>query len=45
MDIPNIGSFKTKVNVHNKNVELSWTLMSLPLYMVSEINRLIELKF
>jgi predicted AAA+ superfamily ATPase len=45
MDIPNIGSFKTKVNVRNKNVELSWTLMSLPLYMVSEINRLIELKF
>ncbi len=44
MDLPNIGSFKTKVNVPNKNAELSWTLLSLPLYMVSELRRIIELK-
>ena len=44
MDIPNIGSFETKINVPNKNAELSWTLLSLPLYMVSELRRIIELK-
>ena len=44
MDLPNIGSFETKINVPNKNAELSWTLLSLPLYMVSELRRIIELK-
>ena len=43
MDLPNIGSFETKMNVPNKNTELSWTLLSLPLYMVSELKRLIDL--
>ncbi len=45
MDLPNIGSFETKINVPNKNAELSWTLLSLPLYMVSELRRIIDLKF
>ena len=45
MDLPNIGSFETKINLPNKNTELSWTLLSLPLYMVSELRRIIELKF
>ena len=45
MDIPTIGSFKTRINAPNKNAELSWTLLSLPLYMVSELRRIIDLKF
>lgn len=44
MDLPNIGSFETKINVPNKNAELYWTLLSLPLYMVSELRRIIELE-
>jgi len=44
MDLPNIGSFDTKMNVPNKNAALYWSLMSLPLYMVSELRRLIDLK-
>jgi len=44
MDLPTIGSFKTRINVPNKNAELSWTLLSLPLYMVSELRRIIDLK-
>jgi len=44
MDLPNIGSFETKVNVPNKNTELSWSLLSLPLYMVSELRRIIDTK-
>jgi len=44
MDLPSLGSFKTKVNVSTKNPELSWTLLSLPLYMVSELRRIIELE-
>ena len=45
MDLPNIGNFKTKINAPNKNANLSWTLLSLPLYMISELRRIIELKF
>jgi predicted AAA+ superfamily ATPase len=43
MDLPNSGRFSTKINVPDKNVELSWTLLSLPLYLVSELRRLIDL--
>jgi uncharacterized protein len=43
MDLPNLGRFKTKMNIPGKTVELCWTLMSLPLYMVSELRRLIDL--
>jgi predicted AAA+ superfamily ATPase len=43
MDLPNSGRFNTKINVPDKNVELSWTLLSLPLYLVSELRRLIDL--
>lgn len=42
MDIPNIGNFKTKVNVPGKNAEIVWTLISLPLFMVSELGRIID---
>lgn len=42
MDIPNTGNFKTKVNVPGKNKELNWTLISLPLYMVSELGKIID---
>ena len=45
MDLPGIGSFETKINVPNKSAKLSWSLLSLPLYMVSELRRLIDLKF
>jgi len=44
MDLPTIGSFKTRINVPNKNAELSWALLSLPLYMVSELSRILDLK-
>ncbi len=43
MDIPSRGAFNTKVNAPAKNAEISWNLMSLPLYMVSELKRLIAL--
>ncbi|MEI6049800.1 MAG: AAA family ATPase [Bacteroidota bacterium] len=42
MDLPSKGSFHVKMNVPAKDAELSWTLMSLPLYMVSELKRLID---
>ncbi|MBU0764783.1 MAG: AAA family ATPase [Bacteroidetes bacterium] len=45
MDLPNIGSFKTGITVSHKTTELSWTLLSLPLYMVSELKRIVDLKF
>jgi len=43
MDLPSYGNFKTKINAPNKNAELNWSLLSLPLYMVSEIRRMIDL--
>ena len=44
MDLPSFGKFKTKINAPNKNAELNWSLLSLPLYMVSELKRFIDLK-
>jgi len=44
MDLPNKGQFKTKVNAPGTNAELSWNLLSFPLYMVSELKRLIDLE-
>jgi len=44
MDLPSFGKFKTKINAPNKNAELNWSLLSLPLYMVSELRRIIDLK-
>lgn len=44
MDLPSFGEFKTKINVPNKIAELNWSLLSLPLYMVSELRRIIDLK-
>lgn len=43
MDLPSSGRFNTKMNIPDRDVELSWTLLSLPLYMVSELRRLIDL--
>ncbi len=43
MDLPGKGSFTTRVNVPGKNPDLHWTLLSLPLYLVSEIKRFIDL--
>ncbi len=43
MDLPNKGIFNAKVNVPDKNGEIRWSLLSLPLYMVSELNRLLEI--
>lgn len=42
MDMPSSGIFKTKVNAPGKNPELTWKLISLPLYMVSELKRLLD---
>jgi uncharacterized protein len=41
MDLPTIGNFNTQINILNKTAELSWTLLSLPLYMVSELRRIL----
>jgi len=43
MDLPSIGSFKTGINVPGKKSQLTWKLLSLPLYMVSETGRIVEL--
>jgi uncharacterized protein len=42
MDIPSKGMFNTKINAPGKIAEISWNLLSLPLYMVSELKRLID---
>jgi predicted AAA+ superfamily ATPase len=44
MDLPSMGGFTTGLNVGKKPCKLSWNLLSLPLYMVSELKRIIELK-
>ena len=44
MDLPSFRNFKTKINALNKNAELNWSLLSLPLYEVSELRRIIDLK-
>jgi predicted AAA+ superfamily ATPase len=44
MDTPSLGNFKTKINIPKRNEELSWNLLSLPLYMVSELRRIMDLK-
>jgi uncharacterized protein len=41
MDLPTIGNFNSRINMPNKNAELSWRLLSLPLYMVSELKRIL----
>jgi uncharacterized protein len=43
MDLPSIGTFKTGISIPNPKAELSWTLLSLPLYMVSELKRILDL--
>ncbi len=43
MDLPTMGTFNSKVKAPGKNTGLSWKLMSLPLYMVSELKRIIDL--
>jgi predicted AAA+ superfamily ATPase len=44
MDTPSFGTFNSKVSSSGINKELSWKLLSLPLYMVSELKRLIDLE-
>jgi len=44
MDLPSMGNFHSKVNVTGPDNEITWTLLSLPLYMVSELKRLIDLE-
>lgn len=44
IDRPSAGNFTTGINSANKNSELVWTLVSLPLYMVCEIGRILDLK-
>ena len=45
VDMPSIATLRNDVRVKNKVAALDWRLMSLPLYMVSEISRLIEIEF
>jgi len=42
IDLPSTGKFTSKVNAGKSRAEVSWKLMSLPLYMVSELKRLIK---
>ncbi len=42
MDRPSLGKFTTGINIANKKSELSWSLLSLPLYMVSELKRILD---
>jgi len=42
LDRPNIGNFTTRINLPGNNTELKWTLLSLPLYMVSELRRILD---
>ena len=44
MDRPTIGNFTTGINIPKKKAELKWRLVSLPLYMVSELKRILDLK-
>ncbi|MEX0981633.1 MAG: AAA family ATPase [Bacteroidales bacterium] len=44
MDRPNIGNFTTRINIPKKDATLKWTLLSVPLYMVSELNRILGIK-
>lgn len=41
-DLPSIGTFDVKVNSAKKRGELKYTLLSLPLYMVSQLDRIID---
>ena len=43
MDLPCKGSFQVKVNASSGAMDLSWKLLSLPLYMVSELKRILDL--
>lgn len=43
MDLPSKGSFQAKVNASTGDKNLSWELLSLPLYMVSELKRILDL--
>jgi uncharacterized protein len=42
MDLPTRGNFSTKINIRGKESDLSWQLVSLPLYMVSELPRILD---
>ena len=43
MDLPSKGTFHAKLNAPSGARELSWKLLSLPLYMVFEFKTLIDL--
>lgn len=41
-DIPSIGTFKTRVISKTKNAELTYQLLSLPLYLINQLPRLLD---
>jgi len=41
-DLPTIGTFKAKVRSGETNSEIDYTLMSLPLYMINQLPRLLH---
>jgi len=43
MDFPGKGTFNVKLNAAGKNEKLTYNLLSLPLYMVTELKRFIGL--
>ena len=45
LGLPDYSCLTNDVRVQNQVETLEWNLLSLPLYMVSEVNRLIDIKF
>lgn len=45
LDLPSIGKFKTKVSTRNKDGEIEYTLISLPLYMCFNLPALLHTVF
>lgn len=41
-DMPSIGTFKTRVRSKDKNAELTYQLLSLPLYLIAQLPRLLD---
>ncbi|HNX06971.1 MAG TPA: hypothetical protein PKL96_05255, partial [Bacteroidales bacterium] len=41
-DYPSIGTFNARVRAGNKSGELNFTLISLPLYLISQLPRIID---
>ncbi len=43
LDLPSYGVFSTNITVKDATTEIHWSLLSLPLYMTSELNRILDI--